>query len=90
MEKVYQWVYQEQTMVISSTVDSKPVISALFAGYSFYFDGFLGEKTRLELVELVRTHGGDVEHFYSASNVSIIIAKNLCFSKEQHFLKVLH
>ncbi len=77
-------------MVISSTVDSKPVISALFAGYSFYFDGFLGEKTRLELVELVRTHGGDVEHFYSASNVSIIIAKNLCFSKEQHFLKVLH
>ena len=60
----------------------------MFAGFSFYFDGFLGEKTRLELVELVRAHGGDVEHFYSRSRVGIIIAKNVCYSKEQQYLKV--
>ena len=62
--------------------------SQLFSGFSFYFDGFLGEKTRLELVELVRSHGGDVERFYSASRVGIIIAKNTCFAKEQQYLKV--
>lgn len=72
-----------------SFVDSKPVHSQLFSGFSFYFDGFLGEKTRLELVELVRTHGGDVEHFYSASRVGIVIAKNICFAKEQQYLKVI-
>ena len=42
----------------------------------------------MELVELVRAHGGDVEHFYSRSRVGIIIAKNVCYSKEQQYLKV--
>ena len=72
----------------SLCVDRKPVVSSLFSGYSFYFDGYLGEKTRLELVEMVMTHGGDVEHFYSSSRVSLIIARNVCFSKEQQYLKV--
>ena len=36
---------------------------------------------------MVMTHGGDVEHFYS-SRVSLIIARNVCFSKEQQYLKV--
>ncbi|CBK24232.2 uncharacterized protein [Blastocystis hominis] len=67
--------------------NSYPICTQLFAGFSFYFDGFLGEKTRLELVELVRAHGGDVEHFYSRSRVGIIIAKNVCYSKEQQYLK---
>ena len=37
---------------------------------------------------MVMTHGGDVEHFYSSSRVSLIIARNVCFSKEQQYLKV--
>lgn len=69
-------------------IDCKPVISNLFSGYSFYFDGFLGEKTRLELVELVRIHSGNVERFYTASHVNVIIAKNLCFSKERKLMNV--
>ena len=70
--------------------DRCPISSQLFSGFSFYFDGFLGETTRLELVELVQTNGGDVEHFYSSSRVGIIIAKNVCYSKEQQYLKVSH
>ena len=77
-----------QLFFIITCIDRKPVTSSLFSGYSFYFDGYLGEKTRLELVELVMTNGGDVEHFYSVSRVQIIIAKNVCFSKEQQYLKV--
>ena len=37
---------------------------------------------------MVMTHGGDVEHFYYSSRVSLIIARNVCFSKEQQYLKV--
>ena len=34
-------------------------------------------------------HNRDVEHYYSTSRVSIIIARNLCYSKEQLYRKVL-
>ena len=69
-------------------VDCKPVQSQLFSGYTFYFGGFLGEKTRLQLVELVRVHGGEVERFYSSSLVNVYIADNLCHSKVEHFRDV--
>ena len=69
-------------------LDCKPVISSLFSGFSFYFDGYLGEKTRLELVELVRTHGGSVEHFFSDSRVNVVIAKNLSYNTGQRFINV--
>ena len=72
----------------SSTLDAKPVISTLFSGYSFYLDGLLGEKTRLEMVELVRTHGGEVEHFFSVAKVNVIVAENLCYSKMERLKRV--
>lgn len=71
-----------------STLDSKPVISTLFSGYSFYLDGLLGDKTRLEMVELVRTHGGEVEHFFSVARVNVIVAENLSYSKMEQMKKV--
>lgn len=70
------------------TVDCKPAQSQLFSGYTFYFGGFLGEKTRLQLVELVRVHGGEVERFYSSSLVNVYVADNLCYSKVEHFRTV--
>ena len=71
-----------------STLDSKPVISTLFSGYSFYLDGLLGDTTRLEMVELVRTHGGEVEHFFSVARVNVIVAENLSYSKMEQMKKV--
>ena len=70
------------------TVDCRPVQSQLFSGYTFFFGGFLGEKTRLQLVELVRVHGGEVERFYSSSLVNVYVANNLCYSKVEHFRNV--
>ena len=87
-DKYYENRSDSIFVLFSERLDSYPICTQLFAGFSFYFDGFLGEKTRLELVELVRAHGGDVEHFYSCSRVGIIIAKNVCYSKEQQYLKV--
>ena len=64
------------------------MISTLFSGFSFYLDGLLGDTTRLEMVELVRTNGGEVEHFFSVSRVNVIIAENLCYSKLERLKKV--
>lgn len=63
------------------------MISTLFSGYSFYLDGLLGDKTRLEMVELVRTHGGEVEHFFSVARVNVIVAENLSYSKMEQMKK---
>lgn len=64
------------------------MVSRLFSGYSFYLDGLLGDNTRLEMVELVRTHGGEVEHFFSVARVNVIVAENLSYSKMEQMKKV--
>lgn len=39
-------------------------------------------------MELVRTHGGSVEHFFSDSHVNVVVAKDLSYNTGQKFINV--